>query len=244
MKNYRKLGNYALLLLLVAGSTLTSSCLVPGEHGNGNVSREERKVSSFDGIEVSGAFDVELTQGSAQSVVVEADENLMKAIRTDVESGTLIIEEKRPIQHSSKLMVHITVTDLKKIDLSGAVDVNTVGTLKLSELDISASGATDSKFNLDVQKLLVSSSGGSKIKFQGNAVDAKIDVSGAVDLFAYEMPTDNFDLSISGAGKAQINVKKELSVDISGAGSVRYKGNPTKISEDVSGAGSVKKVEE
>lgn len=40
-----------------------------------------------------------------------------------------------------------------------------------------------------------------------------------------------------------INVSKELNVEISGAGSIRYKGNPEKNVQDISGAGSVKKVD-
>ena len=60
------------------------SCNVIGEIGSGNVVKEERKVSSFNAIEVSGAFDVELVQGTAIAVTVEADDNLMDLIRTEV----------------------------------------------------------------------------------------------------------------------------------------------------------------
>jgi hypothetical protein len=63
---------------------LLASCSVLGERGNGNVIKQERKVSAFNAIEVSGAFDVYLSLGSAQSVIVEADENLMPLIRTAV----------------------------------------------------------------------------------------------------------------------------------------------------------------
>jgi hypothetical protein len=244
MKTQRNIWNYFLFFALILIAGLSSGCLVPGESGNGNVIRQDRKVATFNGIDVSGAFDIFLTQGSVQSVTVEADENLQKYIRTEVEGRKLVIEEKNPISHSSSLKVHITVTDLKTVELSGAVDATTEGTLSQPELKIETSGATDSKFNLDVQKLAVSSSGGSKLKFGGNAGITSMEISGAADIFAYELLTDNFDLTISGAGKAQINVKKELSVDISGAGSVRYKGNPAKVSENVSGSGSVKKAEE
>ena len=47
---------------------------------------------------------------------------------------------------------------------------------------------------------------------------------------------------IVGAGKAKINVSKHLDVDISGAGTILYKGSPT-VSQEISGAGSVKKVD-
>jgi hypothetical protein len=81
------------------------------------------------------------------------------------------------------------------------------------------------------------------LKLSGSAKDVGVDISGAVDLFAYDLLAENYKLGISGAGKAEINVSKNLKLDISGAATVHYKGTPTNISQDISGAGSVKKVE-
>jgi hypothetical protein len=216
---------------------------VIGERGSGKVIRQERKVSSFNGIEVSGAFDVMLTQGTANSVILEADDNLMDLIRTEVRGSTLVIDNKEPIYHSTSLKVFITFTDLKSIDLSGAVDIESQGKMTLSDLSISSSGASDAKLLMDVQRLGIDCSGGSKLKLSGSAKEVDVDASGAIDLFAFDFLAESYKLSISGAGKAEINVSKELSVDISGAASVRYKGNPTKNMQDISGAGSVKKVD-
>ena len=219
------------------------SCNVIGEMGSGNVIREERKVSSFNGIDVSGAFDIKLTQGTTNSVIVEADDNLMALIRTEVRGNTLVIDNKKPISHSKSLKVFITFTELKTIDLSGAVNIESQGKLTMPELSISGSGASDGKLDMDVQRLGIDCSGGSKLRLTGSAKDVDVEVSGAVDLFAFDFPAENYKLSISGAGKAEINVSKNLKVDISGAASVRYKGTPTGIYQDISGAGSIKKVD-
>jgi Putative auto-transporter adhesin, head GIN domain len=219
------------------------SCNVIGEIGNGNVVKEERKVSSFNAIEVSGAFDVELVQGTAIAVTVEADDNLMDLIRTEVRGNTLVIENKKPIAHSKSLKVYITFTELKSIDVSGAVKIESVGKFNLTDLSISGSGASDGILDMDVQKLKIDCSGGGKLKLSGSAKDVEVDASGAVDLYAFDFPAENYKLDISGAGKAEINVSKELNVEISGAASVHYKGNPVKNVQDISGAGSVKKVD-
>jgi hypothetical protein len=226
---------------LIISILLVASCNLIGENGSGNVIRQERHVSSFNAIDVSGAFDVYLSQGSTQSVIVEADDNLMNLIKTEVKGNTLEISNKEPIGHAKSLKIYLTVTDLKEIQLSGAVNIQTQTKLKVDDLSIDVSGATDSKMDFDVQKLKVDCSGGSKLHFSGSAIVASFDVSGAVDLFAFDMVTEKMDLGISGAGKAEVNVTKEFNADISGAASVRYKGNPEKISQDVSGAGSIKK---
>jgi hypothetical protein len=167
----------------------------------------------------------------------------MNLIRTEVRGNTLMIDNKKPISHSKSLKVFITFTELKTIDLSGAVNIESQGKLTIPELAISGSGASDAKLDMDVQRLGIDCSGGSKLKLTGSAKDVDVDVSGAVDLFAFDFPAENYKLSISGAGKAEINVSKNLKVDISGAASVRYKGTPTGMYQDISGAGSIKKAD-
>jgi hypothetical protein len=235
----KTLKNHSTLLFTIV--IVFASCSVLGERGNGNVVKQERKVSAFNAIEVSGAFDVYLSQGSTQSVIVEADENLMSLIRTEVSGSTLKIENKEPIHDAKSLKVYITVTDLRRIEVSGAVDLQTQNKLTLTELTIEISGATDATLDIAVQKLEISSSGGSKLKFTGMANKVDMDVSGAVDIHAFDLQAEIVSLSISGAGDAEINVTKELYADISGAGTVRYKGDPAKVDSNVSGAGSIKK---
>lgn len=242
MKTKPNNANRAISAILIT-LLIIVSCNVIGEIGSGNVIREERKVSSFNGIDVSGAFDVMLTQGTANSVFIEADDNLMHLIRTEVRDNILVIDNKKPIAHSKSLKVFITFTDLKSIDLSGAVDIMSQSKLTLSDLSLSGSGASDGKLEMDVQKLKIDCSGGSKLRLSGSARDVDVDASGAVDLLAFDFPAETYKLSISGAGKADINVSKELNVDISGAATVHYKGNPAKNVQDISGAGTVKKVD-
>jgi hypothetical protein len=220
---------------------LLASCSVVGERGNGNVVKQERKVPAFDAIDVSGAFDVYISQGSVQSVIVESDDNLLPLIMTDVVGSTLKIDNKEPIHNSKCMNVYITVTDLKKIELSGAVDLQTQGKLTLTDLEVEISGATDATLELAVQKLELSSSGGCKMKLSGMANKVDMDISGAVDIRAFELLAEVVSISISGAGDAEVNVTKELTAEISGAASVRYKGDPPKVDTNVSGAGSVKK---
>lgn len=233
--------NFSIPVIVIA--ILLLSCNVVGEHGNGNVVKQERKVSAFSALDISGAFDVYLSQGSAQSVIVEADENLQSLIRTEVRGGSLIIDNFQPIRDAKSLKLYITVTDIRTIELHGAVNLHSQNKLTLTELDIEISGATDANLDLAVQKLDVSSSGGSKLKFSGMANKVEMDISGAADIRAYDLMAEVISLSISGAGDAEINVTKELNADVSGAGSVKYKSNPLKVDSNVSGAGSVKKAD-
>lgn len=244
MKSIRIFSTFLLAGLFLGMTSLFASCNgLYGVHGDGNVKKEQRTVSSFNGIDVSGAFDIILKQGATEEVTVEADANLLPLIRTDVVGNTLRIETKKPVNHVTIMKVYVTVKDLNRIDVSGAVDITTDGRITVPELNIDASGASDSKLEIAVQKLQLDCSGASKMKFSGSATDVKMDLSGASDIFGYDMLAETYDLEISGAGNAQINVSKKIRAEISGAGSVKYKGSPSDVDQSVSGAGSIKKVQ-
>lgn len=244
MKTTKFLSTFLFVSLLTGMTSLFAGCdIVGGIKGDGNVLKETRQVKSFDAIDVSGGFDIVLKQGTAESVTVEADANLLPVIRTEVTGNTLVIETKKPVNRPTVMKVYVTVVNLKAIDVSGAVDIETDGRLSVPELFIDGSGASDSDMELAVDRLKLDLSGASKMKFRGAARDVEMDLSGASDIFAYDLLAENYDLEISGAGNAQINVSKRIRAEISGAGSVRYKGSPSQVDQSVSGAGSIKKAD-
>ncbi len=243
MKTTRFFSAFMLISLFLGLSSLFAACNEFGVHGDGNVLKETRKTGSFNGIEVSGAFDIVMKQGATEEVIIESDANLLPLIRTDVVGGILKIETKKPVSHVTVMKVYITVKELKRIETSGAVDIRTDGRINVPELSIEASGATDSKLEIAVTKLKLECSGASKIRFSGSATDVSMELSGASDIFGYDLLAESYDIDISGAGNAQVNVSKKIHAEISGAGSVKYKGSPAEIDQSVSGAGSIKKVE-
>ena len=63
--------------------------------GNGNVTEQTREVGSYDGIVVSGSFEVKLYAGNEGSIKVEAESNLLEYIETIVKDGKLHIGFKK-----------------------------------------------------------------------------------------------------------------------------------------------------
>ena len=100
------------LLLLVLVATI-SSCQfdvnLNHENGNGNVTKEERTVNQeFDKVRGSSGIDVYLTEGSENKIVVEADENLLEIIETNISNGKLTIKANKNIGRSKAKKVHVT----------------------------------------------------------------------------------------------------------------------------------------
>ena len=84
-------------------------------------------------------------------------------------------------------------------------------------------------------------SGASQIELYGSAESVDLDLSGASHFDGYDLETDIYNVDVSGASHAKIFVNSELSADVSGAASLKYKGEPIIKQHDVSGAGSMRK---
>jgi hypothetical protein len=229
------------LSLMFGFLTLASSaCMfMDGVDGNGNVIKETRDVSSFDAIKIGGAFEVYLSQGSSEGLVIEADENLMELIRVEVRGGTLVIDTEVNIRKSKEMNLYITFTDLEKMKLSGAVEVKSEEKLKFDNLELDGSGASEIDLHLEANRLECDFSGASEIELKGKANYCSIDNSGASELNAYDFIVGEYNIEISGAGDAKIHCTDILKARISGAASIRYQGDP-KVDSHVSGAGSIK----
>jgi len=236
----KKLSLVALSLIFGLITLASTSCMfMDGVDGNGKVVKETRDVSSFDAIKIGGAFEVYLSQGSSEGLEVEADENLLDLIRTEVRGGTLVIDTKENIRNSKEMNLYITFKDLEKLDLSGAVEVKSKGKLKFDDLTIDGSGASEITLELEADKLECDFSGASEIELSGKAKYCSIDNSGASELDAYDFVVGEYNIEISGAGDAKIHCTDVLTARISGAASIRYQGDP-KVDSRVSGAGSIK----
>jgi hypothetical protein len=229
----------SLLLGLIA--LVSAGCnYIDGIDGNGKIVKETRKVEAFDGIKIGGAFKVFISQGSTESLLVEADENLMSIIETEVRGGKLVVNTKENIHRSKKLDLYITVKTLESIDISGAVELKSEGKLELGNLSFEGSGASEIEMNFTADHVDGNFSGASEIDLAGSANSCRLDMSGASELDAEDFIVKEFDLELSGAGDAEIHVTDKLKARASGAANIRYLGDP-KVDSEVSGAGSVKK---
>lgn len=187
--------------------------------GSGKIATEARDLRDFRGIDVSGVFQVEVIAGRDFSVEIEADDNLLPLIQTEVRGGVLHIDSDGRVSTEHGLKVRVTAPDISDIDASGVARVN-VTELKNSELRIDTSGA-------------------SKINVSGETSRLTIDVSGASNIDAQGLKSENAFVDASGASNVSVFVTGELRSEASGASKIAYSGSPQNVEKRTSGAGSV-----
>nr|MBC8147197.1 DUF2807 domain-containing protein [Bacteroidota bacterium] len=81
----------SILIALVFIGFQLFGCGYTNAHVEKDVITQQREVEDFDGIIVSGAFNVFISQGDKQKVIVEAPEEIIEKIQTKVKSGKLEI---------------------------------------------------------------------------------------------------------------------------------------------------------
>ena len=209
--------------------------------GNGNVVKEDRVVEAYSGLDISSAFNVVIVQGDHYSLTVEADENLLPIIETKVKRGVLYISTKENIRKFEKMNIYLTFVDIDRMQISGAVDIESRGVINVKELNLDCSGATDVDLSLEVSTLRLDLSGASDIDLEGRCGMFVIDVSGASDLNAYDMKSNDVHIDASGASNVKVFAVSSIKADVSGASDVSYKGNPSTNDITTSGAGDVHK---
>jgi len=233
--------NLTVVLAAISCLALTS-CRLHCVHGSGNQITENRKVSDFDRIDISGEFKVTLKQDSTLSVTINADDNLLKYIRTSVSDGKLTVKSKKNICSSGEMTVVIGVRNIKDINASGAVSIMSDGKINTKDLHFGLSGATKVQMDLNAANVSTEGSGATKIMLTGQAGSHSVDMSGVGKIEAFDFVVGNYDIQTSGASKLQINVLNTLNIHSSGASKIQYRGNPGTINNDKSGASSLEKV--
>ena len=209
---------FAAAKLLTFAALALGGCHVTGIKGDGNVTTDTRPVPDFTSVEADGAFTITWSNGPA-GLKITTDENLLNRIETSVNGQKLRLHSRGQLRPTDGIRVTLTSSALSGARLTGAV--------RLTASKLSGKG-----FYLEGM-------GATRVVADGTVNELMATMSGASKLEAESLQAETVQLSISGAGKAEVAASKILKVAISGAGKVTYTGNPT-VEKHISGAGSVR----
>lgn len=215
--------------------------------GNGDIATEARDAGAFDGVALSGGFNVVIRQGAGNKVEVKADRNLLPYIETRVVEGgkgrTLEIGPKKGINISSSTNPSfvIEMPALRTVSVAGSGTVK-VEAMKTAGVDAAIAGSGDIRFtSLDAERLAMKISGSGDIVAAGRCGNASVAISGSGDVKAADLVAEDVKVTIAGSGDAQVNATKKLNVSIAGSGDVKYAGSP-EISSSIAGNGKVRRI--
>jgi hypothetical protein len=173
------------LALLAVLALLQTSCSVFASH------TEEREVSKFKSIDISGLAEVFITNAKTEGVVVKVSGMPISDVITRVDEGTLIVSTNG--YHSGEsVKVYVNYVQLNSIHITGSAEVTGTNTLVADELLLTTGDSGDiNSLDIKAHHLTV------RINDSGNA-DLNVDVV-TLDV----LMNDAGDLSIRGKAKTQ-----------------------------------------
>lgn len=202
----------------------------PGIEGSGNIVTRDVVIQPFDQLEASGVCNISLTQGTKESVRIEADDNLQQLFEVKNEGNKLVVSMKNDTNFNStkRIVVYITFKNLKSMDLKMVGNVSSEGNLSFGDLLLDNKSVGSVSLALNAQKLDIKNKSVGNLKLSGKANDAVIRNNSVGALRAGDLVVQTIDIDNDGIGGAEVNAAKELKVKDSFLGKVRNVSSSTK----------------
>lgn len=214
--------------------------------GTGDMVSEEREISGFTAMDFAGIGTVIIELGEEEALRIEGEDNLLQYIETEVRGDTLHIEMREGVNiiPTQSMFFFLTAREIDRLSVSGLGNIDAPG-LEADQFLVDISGGGDINLDdLEANELSVNISGLGDLRVADGSVEKQtVSISGGGNYNGQDFSSDIAKIAISGLGSATVWALEELEVDISGGGSVRYKGNPS-IDENVSGVGRIERLGE
>ena len=189
--------------------------------GSGHVIGEPRNVANFTSVELAGSADVNILLGNAESVNVEADDNIVPLIQTIVTNGKLVISTKPNVDFASAhpVVVTLSMKSLERVALSGSGNLN-----------VAARAGPD---------LVVDLSGSGNIAVDGVADHVTISLPGSGNIECKGLKTKSAKVTLMGSGTITVYASETLDASVAGSGAIRYDGSPAQVTKSITGSGTI-----
>ena len=230
----------AALLALFTSSCAFDISFGEGKRGNGQVVEESRKVTDeFTTVYASEGLDVFVTQENEFSINVEADENIIDLIGTDVRDGRLKIHAIENIGRATK-NIYVTLPEISALETSSGADLIAQNTIKANKIELEASSGSDLEVEVDANEVIAETSSGADIKVSGRTDVLYADASSGSDIKARSLIAKRCTADASSGADIAVNVSESLTADASSGADISYTGDAS-VQKRKSVSGSVHK---
>ncbi|MDY0990177.1 head GIN domain-containing protein [Flavobacterium sp. CFBP9031] len=213
--------------------------------GNGTVTTETRTTGDYDGIRISGFFDVDLVSGKEGKIILKGEENLLSKIKVEVEGNELKVYIERGVQlrtsMGKKIQVIVPFEKISAVTLSGSGDVKSKNKINSDSFSAKLSGSGNFDLDVDSRNFDLALSGSGDIVLKGKADSFTSKISGSGNVNASNLKSQTVDVTVSGSGNSVVTCESSITGRVSGSGNIKYLGNPEKRDVKVSGSGKIYK---
>ena len=239
------------ILFLVVTLALTSCIQIKETKSVLPVKSEQRQTAAFERIRLLGSPTIYYTQSDSISVRVEAPEDVLQYLETNVENSCLTVQLKDDLTHAVKVLgfmdgdevtVYVSSPDLIEVVLSGSGEFKCNGKLDTDNLNLELRGSGDIDFTDIICDRIESLLVGSGDLNVGHVIaqQSAIEVVGSGDLKIEHENVARTDISLKGSGDVVAGFRNcgAVSSELRGSGDIKLSGDVFSHQETVVGSGS------
>ena len=216
------------------------SCNVTGIVGSKNVIKEDRTITeAFNSIKVSEGIEVLLEKSDVTSVSVEADDNIIGLLITEVKDGVLNIYFDDFVGRVKSKKVYISINTFDAISTSSGASLKAVGSFSGDVMEFNASSGSDIEIEIEANNVICNASSGSDLHILGTSTNLDADASSGSDINAGGLKVNTADVNASSGSEMDIFVTEKLTADASSGADIKYSGNPANKEISKSSGGNV-----
>jgi len=208
--------------------------------GSGNLKSEERVVKDVERVRLSYMGELTIIEGDEEGLTVEADDNLLPYIETEMRGRELVIGVQEGIQLDTDHPIRYTlrIKTLNEVSISGSADVY-AESLDTGDLSLEISGSGNVRINqLSADDLRVRISGSGNFDLAGETQSLDLTITGSGNVRGGDLASRQVKVVISGSGNAALWASETLDIRVTGVGNVDYYGRP-EVTQSITGDADV-----
>ncbi len=230
-----------LIAALLWGSCQYHIDLTDTIKGSGKIVQVERALNEeIQSIEVKRGMTVIIEQTPSNTIRIEADDNLIEYIETEITNGNLVVSTTKNTRTKNPKIVKIGVRDLDAIRTSSGSEVKNIGTFLTQDIDIRSSSGSHIRLVLESEKITCDSSSGSEIELEGKALALECESSSGSKITAKNLKTNQITAKSSSGSSISLHPIQSLDATSNSGSSIKYYNSPRKVTKKSTSGGSVK----
>ncbi|WP_276167290.1 head GIN domain-containing protein [Zobellia alginiliquefaciens] len=195
-----------------------------GEKGNGTVVTDTREVTDqFTEVSASEGLSVYVTQSNEFNIKVEADENIIDLIATDIKNGKLRIHATKNIGNATK-KIFVSLPVISDLSASSGSQLKVENTIESDYLELDGSSGAQIYAEVVANAIEIDASSGAHLTISGKTNRADVGASSGGNINAKNLSTKTCTADASSGGNVKIEVSETLVADASSGGHVAYSG--------------------
>ena len=214
----------AALALLMVGLACASESNDPTDvPGSGEIVTENRQVSGYNSVRLLGPGLLTIDRNGTESLSITTDKNLMQYIKSEVNSGQLVIGSEDAINALPTVPIVYALT-----------------AQSMNEIQVVGNSAVEF-FNVDTDSLYALLDGNGRISLAGTTSYQNIQVWNNGTYDALQVTSDITFATVRGTALGDLNVSDTLYANVLECGRIEFTGGAAIVNVFVSQCGSVKR---